>query len=185
MLEIIVEGKERFDDEKEEFIPALAPHTLKLEHSLISISKWEEQYHKPFLATRDKDQKMIIDYIKCMTLNTVPDKVYEYITPEIINKVADYILDSHTASWISGSKENPNRSGTLNGETITSELVYFWMINLQIPVEFQKWHLSRLLMLIQIISIKNDPKASKGHKMTAAERTALNKARQKKYGIRG
>ena len=184
MLEIIVQSKERFDEEKEEFIPALAPHTLKLEHSLISISKWEEKYHKPFLST-DKDVAMIKDYIKCMTLNQTPDIVFDYISPENIEAVADYINDSHTASWISGSKENPQSSGRLNGEVITSELIYFWMINLQIPVEFQKWHLNRLLMLIRIISIKNDPKASKGHKMTNAERRALNAARKRKYGTRG
>lgn len=183
MLKITVSGEERWDDENEVFIPAMKDHTLRLEHSLISVSKWEGIYHKPFLSS-EKDMEMIKVYAKCMSLDpNVPDEVFNRLTPEHINMIADYIKDDQTATWFS-EREKPHKSGKMNGETITAEIVYYWMISYQIPVQFEKWHLNRLLTLIRVISIKNDPKASK-HKMTADQRRALNKARQAKYHTRG
>lgn len=185
MLEVIVKGEEIFDEEKNEFIPAMAPHTLKLEHSLLSIAKWEEIYHKAFLST-ELDFPMVVDYIKCMTINNVPDKVYEYITPEIVNKVTEYIKDRRSASWVNGDHNaTPHQNGKMLGEKITAEIVYYWMISMDIPVEFQKWHLNRLLMLIRIISIKNDPKGGKGPKMTAAQRKAINQANRARFHTKG
>lgn len=184
MLKIVIEGKERFDEETERFIPPMKPHTLMLEHSLLSISKWESIYHKPFLST-DKNLDMIKTYVKCMTLNqNIPDEVYEYLSADNINAVTDYMEDNATATWFS-DKQGPHQNGRMNGEIITAEIVYYWMISLNIPTEFQKWHLNRLLTLIRVISIKNDPDSSKNRKMTAAERRALNKARQAKYHTRG
>ncbi|MBP5594387.1 MAG: hypothetical protein J6Y02_03320 [Pseudobutyrivibrio sp.] len=182
MLKLTVKGEERWDEEKEVFIPAMKEHTLQLEHSLLSISKWEAIYHKPFLST-DLNKDMIVDYIKCMTINPAPDEVYENITPGQIDQVTNYIKDPMTATWFSDNKPAHNH-GCMNGEVITTEIVYYWMISMQIPVEFQKWHLNRLLTLIRVISVKNDPKGG-GKKMTAQERSALNKARKAKYGIRG
>ena len=181
MLKLTVKGEERWDDEKEVFIPAMKEHTLQLEHSLLSISKWEAIYHKPFLST-EMSKEMIISYAKCMTINPVPDAVYDYITAEHINLITDYIKDPMTATWFS-DKNPAHKGGKMNGEIITAEIVYYWMIQMQIPVEFQKWHLNRLLTLIRVISVKNDPKS--GKKMTAQERSALNKARKAKYGLRG
>lgn len=185
MLEIVVQGEERYDEEKNEFIPALEPHKLKLEHSLLSVAKWEEINHKPFLSSK-LDFTLIKDYIKCMTINPVPDKVYNYITPQIVEQVADYIKDSHTATWINDNKGGlPYKNGKMNGEIITAEIVYYWMISYQMPVEFQKWHLNRLLMLIRVMSIKNDPKGSKTQKMSNMDRHNLNKMRQAMYHTRG
>ncbi len=184
MLKIVISGEEKFDERTNTFVPASKEYTLMLEHSLLSIAKWEAIYHKPFLST-EKDLEMIKVYAKCMTINpNIPDEVYEKITAEHINQIVDYINDDHTATWFSdGSKAH--KGGKMNGEVITAEIVYYWMTQMNIPVEFQKWHLNRLLTLIRVISIKNDPKGSKSNKMTAEQRRALNKARQAKYHTRG
>ena len=156
---------------------------MRLEHSLISVFKWEGLYKKPFLST-DKDLDMIKTYAKCMSLDAnIPDEVYDALSPENINTIASYISDEQTATWFSDGSKAQSK-GRMNGEVITAEIVYYWMISYQIPVEFQKWHFNRLLTLIRVISIKNDPKASKS-KMTADQRRALNKARQAKYHTRG
>ena len=186
MLKIIVEGDERFDEDTNTFIPAMKPHTLLLEHSLLSIKKWEGIYHKPFLST-EKDYEMIKEYAKCMTINpNVPDNVYDYLSADNIDKITNYISDNQTATWFSdksGENQPAHKNGRMNGEIITAEIIYYWMISMQIPVEFQKWHLNSLLTLIKVISVKNDPKS--GNKMTATDRRALNKMRQAKYHTRG
>lgn len=182
MLQLLVTGEPIWDEEKEEFLPAMKDYTLHLEHSLLSISKWEEIYEKPFLST-EKDLEMIKVYAKCMSINKVPDEVYEHLTIENINEISAYIEAKKTATWFS-DREGAHSSGKMNGEVITSELVYYWMIEMGIPVEFQKWHLNRLLTLIRVVSVKRDPKAGK-QKMTLAERKALNKARQAKYHTKG
>lgn len=188
MLKLVVSGEERFDEERGEFIPALKEHTLVLEHSLLSVSKWEAIYHKAFLST-DKDVNMIKTYAKCMTINpNIPDNVYDYLTPDHVTQIADYISDHQSATWFAddaGNKKPAHKNGRMNGEVITAEIVYYWMISYNIPVEFQKWHLNRLLTLIKVISIKNDPKGNSMPKMTAEQRRALNKARQAKYHTRG
>lgn len=183
MLKIVVKGDETFDEETETFIPTMKPYTLMLEHSLLSIKKWEGIYHKPFLST-NKDLDMIKSYAKCMTINpNVPDEVYEYLSPENITDISAYIEDKQTATWFS-DKQPVHKNGKMNGETITAEIVYYWMIQMNIPVEFQKWHLNSLLTLIRVISLKNDPKGN-SQKMTAADRRALNAARKAKYHTRG
>lgn len=185
MLELIIQGAETFDEATYTFKPALKPHKLICEHSLLSVAKWEEIHHKPFLST-DLSFDLIKDYIRCMTINPTPDIVYDYITADDVEKVTEYIKDSHTATWINDHRNQvPHKNGRMNGEIITAEIVYYWMIEMNIPVEFQKWHLNRLLMLIRVISIKQDPKGSKGPKMSAMDRHALNKMRQAKYHTRG
>ena len=179
---LFVSGESVWDEDLEEFTASGKDYTLIIEHSLLSISKWEAIYHKPFLST-DKDLEMIKTYAKCMTINNVPDEVYDKLRPSHINEITSYIEDSQTATWFSDG-ENPHRSGKMNGEIITSEIIYYWMIQMNIPVEFQKWHLSRLLTLIRVISIKNDPDKNK-KKMSAADRRALNAARKAKYHTRG
>lgn len=188
MLKLVVTGKEIFDEDKQEFIPAIREYTLTLEHSLLSVAKWEGIYHKPFLST-EKNIEQIRVYAKCMTINpNVPDVVYKHLTAEQISTIADYIQDEQTATWFvdgQGSKKPAHKNGRMKGEIVTAEIVYYWMISYNIPVEFQKWHLNRLLTLIKVISIKNDPKGNSTAKMTAEQRRALNKARQAKYHTRG
>ena len=183
MLQLFISGERKWDDKNEEFIPATKDYTLQMEHSLLSISKWEAVYHKPFLST-EKTFEQIKDYAKYMTINNVPDEIYDRLDASHIDKITEYIQNDMTATWFSDGKKG-HTGGRMNGEIITAELVYYWMIQMNIPVEFQKWHFNRLLTLIRVISIKNDPKSGKGRKMTAAERKALNLANRAKFHTKG
>lgn len=176
MLEITIPGAELWDEENQQFI-YIKEQTLRLEHSLVSLSKWESKWCKPFLSKSDKTLEETIDYIKCMTLTQNVDPiVYSCLTQDNITKINEYIQAPMTATTFMEDK-----NGRPSRETVTSELVYYWMIALQIPVEFQKWHLNRLLTLIRVCNVKNQPPK----KMTKAERSKLNAARRKKLGTRG
>ena len=189
MLKITIPArKDCWDDKTQRFLPDRKEYVLQLEHSLLSISKWEALYHKPFLSTK-LTLEMIQDYARCMTLNpNVPEDVYDGLSPKNIDEITDYILDSKTATWFTesdGTKTGSHSRGKMNGKVITSELLYCWMTQMNIPFSCEKWHLNRLITLIRVVSIENDPDKNKGKKMTAAERKALNKARQAKYHTRG
>lgn len=189
MLEIIIPEVEHWDEEKEEFYTTYGTRgkTIQLEHSLVSLSKWESKWKKPFLKDDNKSLEEIIDYIRCMTVTKdVPKDAYDYIPTELMKEIVDYMEDSMTASWITepiGKSEN----GTRKKEIITAEIIYYWMITLNIPPEYANWHLNRLLMLIKIVNIKNTPKdAHKIDKKEAArQRAALNAARRAKYKTKG
>ena len=153
MLPILISGHEFYNESTGEFID-VKDTLLKLEHSLVSVSKWEEHYKKPFLTEDAKTKEETIFYIKCMTINNnVNELVYELFTAEQIESINRYIQDNRTATWFT---ERDNESG-VNREQITSELIYYWMIIYNIPQEYQKWHLSRLMALIRICNIKNSP----------------------------
>lgn len=155
MLKILISGHghEFYNESTGEFIN-VKDTLLKLEHSLVSISKWEEHYKKPFLTEDAKTKEETIFYIKCMTINdNVNELVYELLTAEQIESINQYIQDNRTATWFT---ERDNDSD-INREQITSELIYYWMIIYNIPQEYQKWHLSRLMALIRICNIKNSP----------------------------
>lgn len=181
MLQLtIVIKPEQWDEEEQEFIPPIT-QTLQLEHSLVSISKWESKWNKSFLSNAQKTYEETIDYIKCMTLtsNVDPD-VYLCLSDENIYSVNEYISLPMTATYF-----NESKNGKGGRETITSELIYYWMISLNIPFECQEWHLNRLLTLIRVCNIKNSPpkKMSKGEIMS--RNAALNAARKKQYNTKG
>ena len=133
MLEIVIPGVEKFDNYREEFIYT-SPATLHLEHSLISISKWESKWNKPFLASTDKTVDEAIDYIRCMTINkNIKDEIYENVTNANVVDVTKYIEASMTATTF-----NETHSHKINREVVTSELIYYWMIALSIPMECQR-----------------------------------------------
>ena len=176
-----------WDPEREIFVRAPGG-LLMLEHSLISISKWESKYHKPFLAKNDKDTKTADEmryYVECMTVNNVDPDIYNSLTVEDIQQVGDYISDPMTATTITDHRRNgaPPRRNT---EVITSELIYYHMIEYGIPFECEKWHLNRLLMLIRVCNVKA---ASGNSKMSTrdimAQNKALNAARRAKYHSKG
>ena len=171
---------EEWDEEKEEFIPSKVT-TLQLEHSLVSISKWESKWHKAFLSNKDMTDEETLDYIKCMTLtqNVNPD-VYEHLTADNILEIQEYIKNPMTATVFSDRK-----AGKPSREIITSELIYYWMSALQIPFECQKWHINRLLTLIRIHNIKNSPPKKRGERETARSYAAMNAARRKQLNTRG
>lgn len=157
--------------------------TLLLEHSLISLSKWESKYKKPFLNRDEmKTREESLYYIKCMTLNKgLPDDIYSSLTDSDIMKINEYIDDSMTATWFN---EDENRRH-IGREIVTSELIYYWMIALNIPVEFEKWHLSRLITLVKVCEIKQrDPKKMKKSDIFARNKK-LNDARRKRSGSKG
>lgn len=187
MLEIHIDSIEMFDERRQEFI-RIPPVNLQLEHSLISISKWESKWHKPFIKSSNQlSQEEIIDYIKCMTISpgNVDSKVYYFLSQDNVNKIIDYIKDPMTATWFKEEKNSPK-----SREIITSELIYYWMVALQIPFECQKWHLNRLLTLIRVCNSKNEEsmpnkknKLSKGELMS--RNAALNAQRKAKLHSKG
>lgn len=181
MLKIKIPETELWDPERNEFITVKA-QTIALEHSLVSVSKWESKWCKPFLSKDQKTAEMAIDYIKAMTITqNVNDEVYLVIrnNSEILKQINEYIEAPMTATWFSESNGKGSR------EIITSEVIYYWMVSYRIPVEFQKWHLNRLLTLIRVCSEKN----SEPKKMSASERNArnraLNEARRKRLKTHG
>lgn len=181
MLQLVIPlGPEIFDDEKQEFVTP-DTKTLQLEHSLVSLSKWESKWCKPFFSKDEKTPEETIDYIKCMTITqNVKDEVYSHLTRDNIMQINNYIEAPMTATTFS-----KNKKGNSSREIITSELIYYWMIELNIPSEYQKWHLNRLLTLIQVCNVKNEPAKKMSNKEIMSRNRALNAARKKKLNTRG
>lgn len=153
MLQLTINEKELFDNNKQEFIYVKRTN-LQLEHSLVSVSKWESKWHKPFLSDDNKTDEEIVDYIRCMTITQNVDPVtYLALTSEQIKMIREYIKDPMTATTF---REDPNK-GKPKKKIITSEVIYYQMISLGIPMECQKWHLNRLMTLIRVCAIKSQP----------------------------
>ena len=179
MLTITVPESRRFNEKTNEFIN-VKETVLKLEHSLVSISKWESIYLKPFLSNAKKTTKETIDYIKCMTITqNVPDEVFYCLTNENLIDIQKYIDSPMTATYVS----DPQKSG--RRDVMTSEVIYYYMIALQIPVEFEKWHLNRLLMLIKVCNAKNQPPKKMRASEILSQQHALNEERKKLFGTNG
>lgn len=178
MLEIKVDGAELFDENSNEFI-TIKPQILKLEHSLLSVSKWESKWHKAFLSYGDKTKEEIMDYIRCMAINKVDDYIFFNMSQDNLNEIEEYINNPMTATV---TKDIPGRK---NNETVTSELIYYWMVTFNIPFECEKWHLNRLLTLIKVCNIKNQPAKKMSNKEIFNQNRALNAARRMKYHTKG
>lgn len=180
MLIIKLPEQEFFDQSTSEFLSCKAC-TLKLEHSLISISKWEEKWKKPFLTDKEKTPEETIDYVRCMTVNNnVDPSVYGRLSMSAVQQINDYISDPMTATTFS---EDNNKKK--NREVVTAELIYYWMIALQIPFECQKWHLNRLITLIRVCNIKNEPPKKMSKADIYRQNAALNAARRRMHGSKG
>lgn len=191
-LELEVDAHEGWNAKENKFVHTPRV-TLRLEHSLVSLSKWESKHKKPYLKENEsKTQEEILDYIKCMTVTqNVPDEVYALLTEQDMKKINDYIVDPMTATWFnennanSGSAQKTHRKK----EQITSELIYYWMISYRIPMQCEKWHLNRLLTLIRIFSIKDAEANGKTNKMSKrdilSQNRALNAARRHALGSKG
>lgn len=182
MLELTVQGYEYFDSKRNMF-----GHTettvLQLEHSLESLSRWEEKWHIPFLGKDEKSMEQCIDYVRCMTLNRDVDPlVYNGLTNSHFEAVNKYIEDPMTATTFrKDPADRPNR------EIITAEVIYYWMVSLNIPFECQKWHLNKLITLVRVCEAKNAPsKKNKGSRRDMlSQRSALNKARRAQLHTKG
>jgi len=180
MLQITIPETELYDSEENLFIK-VKQQTLTLEHSLISLSKWESKWHKPFLGSDAKTLAETIDYVRCMTVTpNVDPNVYRCLTNEHVKQINDYIADPMTATWFS---EEANRRYAR--EVITAEIIYYWMISLNIYPECQKWHLNRLLTLIRVCSEKNKPSKQMSKQAILSRQAALNAQRKAKYHTKG
>lgn len=180
MLQITIPATDLWDEDKQEFV-SIKKQTLQLEHSLVSLSKWESKWCKPFLTNKEKTTEETIDYIKCMTLTqNVKPETYLGLTPENLKAVNDYIAAPMTATTFSNQEK-----GKSNGEQTTSELIYYWMIALNIPVKFEKWHLNRLLTLVRVCNIKNQPPKKMSRSEIMSRNAALNAARRKQLNSKG
>lgn len=179
MLQLIIPAIEKYDELKNEFI-ATKDQTLQVEHSLVSISKWESKWYKPFLGKDPRTNEETIDYIRCMTITqNIPKEVYDNITNDNITKIGKYIEDSMSATWF-----NKEQSGQSN-EIITSEIIYYWMITYNIPFECQKWHLNRLLTLIRVCEKKNAPNKKMSNAEIMTKNTNLNNERRQRMKTKG
>jgi hypothetical protein len=181
MLQITVPAlvREDYDEGKEEFVYTVIEReqTLRLEHSLISLSKWESKWHKPFLSKKEKTDEELLDYIRCMTLNSnVDPSVYYRLSPDNYDQIEKYIGDSMTATTFS---DDQNRKH--NREIITAEIIYYWMVSLNIPLDHcERWHLNRLITFIRVCNIKNAPSKKRNKGDTALKHARMNAARKKK-----
>lgn len=179
MYEIEIPGGELYDELKNEFY-YLSPKTIKLEHSLVSLSKWERKWHVPFLTDKPKSIEQTVDYIKCMTISqNVDPNYYSLITDAMLRDIMAYVEDPMTATTV------PEESGNRSREPITAELIYYWMIELGIPVEFQKWHLNSLLTLIKTVNFKRSPEKKRSQMETAQMYKRLNAERRKALNTKG
>lgn len=180
MLKITVPAAEFWDEIHEEFIYK-KEQTLQLEHSLVSLSKWESKWNKAFLGKQEKTDDEILDYVRCMTLTqNVDPEVYARLSAQNYAQINAYIESPMTATYFSEDKQVKG-----SRETITSELIYYWMISYNIPVEFQKWHLNRLLTLIRVCSIKNTPPKKRSKRELMKRNAELNAARRSRLGSKG
>lgn len=183
MLRIVIPRQEFFDEKEQTF--SYGPEvTLDLEHSLISISKWEMKYQKPFLDKGEKTAEEMLYYIKCMTINKVKDEsCYERLSNANVQMIKDYIENPMTATRITKAPEGKKTKST--GGKVTSELVYWWLVQLQIPFEVEKWHFNRLMMLIDVGGEKSKKPKKVPRKQNMRNQAALNRARRKASGSSG
>lgn len=182
MLQITVPAMEFYDNATGSFINR-DEQKLELEHSLISLSRWESKWKKAFLADPSHTNEEMRDYIRCMTINqkAIPEDYYNTIDVNIIKQVEAYINDPHTATIInSRSQRHYGRQ-----QTITSELIYSWMVSNDIPFSCEKWHLNRLITLIRICEIHKEPLRKMGRKDIYAQNRALNAKRRAALHSRG
>lgn len=180
MLRITVPGPEHFDESDETFTTQ-GDVDLELEHSLVSLSKWESIYEKPFLGKEEKTTEEAMGYVKAMVLTSdVPEEIFKRLSEENYTAINEYLDAKMTATWFSEQIGAPPTR-----EVITSELIYYWMISYQIPFECQHWHLNRLFTLIKVCSIKADKPKKMSRSAIAARNREINAQRLKQLGTKG
>ena len=184
MLKIVIPAieDEQWDEVNEMFVsnPVQKEITLRFEHSLISISKWESKWCKPFFSTKLTDEEFL-DYIKCMSLTSgIPDHVYDRLTIDQLEEIMNYMNSPMTATTFSNKKNQGS-----SREIVTSELVYYWMTALNIPFECEKWNIKRLLTLIRVCETKNGPPKKQSQRDIMRRNSSLNAMRRKQLHTKG
>jgi hypothetical protein len=180
MLKIRIEGEEAFDQSTGQFID-IDPIDLVLEHSLVSISKWESKFQKPFLAPVDKTSEEVLAYVDCMIVSPENmENIVQQLSPIALQQINNYINSKESATTFGTLPERKGR-----GETITSELIYYWMVAFNIPFECENWHLNRLFALIQICNVKNSKPKRIPRNEIAARNRELNEQRKAQLNTKG
>lgn len=180
MLTIVVPGVEMYDEQQAEFV-TIGDMTLELEHSLVSLSKWESIYEKPFLGKDEKTTEQVLTYVRLMTLTpNIPDDVFSKLSEGNFKAINEYIDAKMTATWFSDTPGAPS-----SRDVITAELIYYWMITFQIPFECERWHLNRLFTLIRVCNVKQAKPKKMSRSEIAARNRELNAQRRAQLGSKG
>lgn len=182
-LKITIQPKELWDEANSRFITIEKETVISLEHSLVSISKWEAKHKKIFLSNEKLNAEEVIDYIRCMTLTqNVNPYVYYALSDENINAVKEYLDDPMTATIF---HDRQNASTSYRNKRTSSEEIYYMMFINNIPVEFQKWHLNRLLALLKVFAVNNTPEKKRSKKEIMTDYAAINRANRAKFNTKG
>lgn len=180
MLKLLVVGTEYFDEESETF-ESVGDFELELEHSLLSLSKWESKFQKPFLSNTHKTGIEILSYVEAMLLTPIyPADIFTRFSQDNIEQINKYIESKESATTFGSMPERKGR-----GEIITSELIYYWMVAFNIPFECERWHLNRLFALIRICNIKNSKPTKMSRSEMAARNRELNARRRNELNTKG
>lgn len=180
MLSITIPGVELFDETTQQFVNS-EDVALELEHSLISLSKWESEWEKAFLGPKPKTSEETLGYIESMTLTpNISPEVYLRLTQDNLKQINEYIEAKMTATWFSDTK-----NGKTSREIITAEIIYYWMIALNIPMSCETWHLNRLFTQIKVLNQKNTPAKKMTQQQAAAKQRELNEQRRAQHGSSG
>jgi hypothetical protein len=180
VLIIDVTLREGYDEKKKEFVP-IESFTLEMQHSLATLSKWESFFEKPFLSGKEKTVEETMWYVRAMVMSpNVPPEVFLKLSRENFEEINEYINASMTATTFHEATNQAHSS-----EIITAEIIYYWMISLNIWIDCENWHINRLLALIKVCNLKNAPPKKMTRDEMLAQRRALNDRRRAKTGSRG
>jgi len=182
MLTVIVSGDEIFNEETSEF-SSVGDFVLELEHSLLSLSKWESKFEKPFLGKDEKTAEELMWYVRAMILNPIyPSDLFARLSRENLDEINAYIESKQSATTFGHMPEHRTRG---RAETITSELIYYWLVAFNIPFETETWHLNRLFSLIRICNIKQSKPTKMSRNEVAQRNRELNAQRRAQLGTSG
>lgn len=178
-LVIVVPGQELFDNEKQKFITT-EDVTLRMEHSLVAIHNWESKWHKPFLVPKGHSGEEVLDYFRMMCLDDVDPSVFDRMSEENLQEIQAYMENVMTATTFHNLPDKPG-----GREIVTAEIVYYWMVSLQIPLDRETWHFGRLMALIRTVNTKNAPKKKMNTKDALAQQRELNAQRRAEMASKG